>query len=301
MLRKPKIIVIVGPTASGKSELAVALAKKFNGEIISADSRQVYKGLNLGTGKVPGKWKNGVFLYKKVPHYCIDFVSPQKSFSASEFKARAARAIQDMGNRGKLPIIVGGTGFWIDVLIHDFELPKVSPNLKLRKQLAKKSATELFRILQKMDPQRAQTIDRKNPRRLLRAIEIVKVLGTVPKLNQRAPYTPLWIGTWVSKEALRKKIHKRLLARIREGMIAEGRQLRKQELSWKRFYELGLEYKFLANLLQKKISPPQMKIELERAILQYARRQVVWFQRNKKIRWISGSRAAHRLVKKFVQ
>ncbi len=155
MHQKISLIVIVGPTASGKSNLGVALAKKYNGEIISADSRQIYRNLTIGTAKVKGVWKNGVYKSDEIAHYCIDFVSPKKMFSASDFKQCGAAAIADIARRSKTPIIVGGTGLWVDTLVYDMDLPHVPPNPLLRKKFEKKSPAELFLFLTKIDPRRA--------------------------------------------------------------------------------------------------------------------------------------------------
>src|SRR3989344_2641304 len=173
------LIAILGPTASGKSELAVKLARNFKGEIVSADSRQIYKGLDVGTGKVDGRWrmadgKRQVFVYKGVPHYLIDFANPKKQFSVDDFRRKVNEAIADIVRRGKIPFLVGGTGFYIDAVARGIQYPNVPPNPKLRKHLAKKSATELFDILKKLEPARAKTIERQNPRRMIRAIEIAR-------------------------------------------------------------------------------------------------------------------------------
>jgi len=297
-----RIIVIVGPTASGKSELAVQIAKKFNGEIISADSRQVYHGLDIGTAKVPGAWKNSVFLYKKIPHHCIDFVSPRRQYSAAQFQHCAQNAIADMTARGKLPIITGGTAFWIDAVVYGMELPEVPLDLRERARLEKKSAAQLLATLTKLDPRRAAGIEQKNPRRLIRAIEIARALGSVPRLKKRARFHALWIGITPPRKTLEKKIRIRLAERIHAGMIQEARMLRQKGMSWKRFYELGLEYGFLADLLRGKTTKKEMASGLERAILKYAKRQMTWWRRNKEIRWIArpDTRAAEALVQKFI-
>ena len=310
--RKQKLIVIVGPTASGKSELAVKIAKKFNGEIISADSRQIYQDLDIGTGKVPGRWIKNVpskerplanwnFLYKGIPHHCIDFVSPKKTYNVAEFKKCAESAIADITARGKIPIVAGGTGFWIDTVVYDLNIPEVPPDNKLRGKLEKKSTRELLKLLIKLDPRRAKTIEQKNPRRLIRAIEIAKALGKVPELKRSSPYELLWIGVKPGDKVLHKKIHKRLLKRMREGIASEAKILRKKGLPWKRFYELGLEYKALADLLQKKLTAEETVIALEYAINDYARRQMVWFKKNKNIRWIRRPDDATAIVKNFIE
>lgn len=298
--RKTKLIVVVGPTASGKSELAVQIAKKIGGEIISADSRQVYRGLDIGTGKVNGKWQraNGklLFYYKKVPHHCIDFVDPRKQFSAAEFKKCAEEAIQDIVSRGKIPILAGGTGFWIDAVVYDMDLPDVPPDQKLRRALAQKSAAALLAMLKRLDPGRAEAVEQKNPRRLIRAIEIAKKRGSVPKISKKNAYAATWIGIAKPKDELYSRIAKRLLRRVRLGMVEETRRLKKNGLPWHRFYELGLEYKFLADYAQKKISRQEFISGLNSAIRDYARRQITWWKRNLGIRWVENPKHALRLV-----
>ncbi len=309
--RKPPLIVIVGPTASGKSELAVRLARKFNGEIVSADSRQIYRGLNIGSGKVRGRWRTTrstkqeagskkTFQYKGVAHHCIDFVPPRRTFTVAEFKPSAEAAIHDITRRGRIPILVGGTGFWIDAVAYDFKLPAIPPNPALRRRLAGKPAGELLTMLQRLDPQRARTIEQKNPRRLIRAIEIARALGEVPELKKRSPYRILWIGVALPIQTLKRRIRKRLLKRIRQGMVAEAKRLRSLGLPWKRFYELGLEYRFLADYLRQKITMPRLIAGLEAAIGRYARRQMAWFRRNPEIRWVSSPRQAEHLARTFL-
>lgn len=277
---KPKLIVILGQTATGKSDLAVRLAKKFEGEVISADSRQVYKGLNIGTGKITKREMKGV------PHYLLDVANPKKQFSVFFYKKLAEQAITDIYKRGKIPIICGGTGLYIDAVVNSVVLPEVEPNLKLRKQLEKKSAQELFKLLKKLDPRRAKTIDAQNPRRLIRAIEIVKALGKVPTCNlQPTTYDLLKIGLKLPDEKLRQKIHIRLFARIREGMVAEVKRLNENGLSWKRLESFGLEYKYIALYLQKKITKDEVLTKLETEIWRYAKRQNTWFKRDEKIKW----------------
>ena len=240
-----KIIVILGPTASGKSALAVKLAKKINGEIISADSRQVYKGLNIGSGKITKKEMSGVH------HHCLDIVSPKKVFTVADFKKCAEKAIEKIFAKNKTPIIIGGTGLYIQALVDNIVLPEVKPDWKLRKKLEKKTTEEMFRALEKLDPDRAKNIDAKNPRRLIRAIEIAKALGKVPNLEtKRQSWETIQIGIKLSDKKLKENINKRLIYRLKKGMIAEAKKLHAQGLSWKRMDELGLEYKYLAKFLK---------------------------------------------------
>lgn len=291
---KPKLIVIVGPNASGKSALGVILAKRFCGEIISADSRQVYRGLTIGTGKIKQHEMRGI------PHHLLDVASPRRQFSVAEFKKRAKKTLWNILKRGHTPIIVGGTGFWIDTLIYDRAIPDVPPNEALRRTLAAKSPDKLLAILQKLDPRRARSIEQKNPRRLIRAIEIVRAIGRVPKLQTASPYNALWIGIRLPPATHEQRIRSRLKSRLNAGMIQEAVNLRAHGLTWRRFYELGLEYRFLAEYLQKKISKEEMILRIERSSRAYARRQMVWFKRNKKIHWIYDQSDAERLTQTFL-
>lgn len=276
---KPKVIVVCGPTATGKSDYAVKLAKKIGGEIISADSRQVYKDLNIGTGKITKREMSGV------RHYLLDVASPKRQFSVARYKKLGEHAIRDILKRGKTPIICGGTGFYIDTLL-GLELPEVKPNLALRKELNDVSLQKLFEKLKKIDPSRAKTIDKKNKVRLIRALEITRSLGKVPKIKKQKPYDIEWIGLSFPNEALKKRIHDRLLKRIKLGMIREVQKLHREGLSFRRMEALGLEYKYLAYYLQKKLTKQQMIAQLETAIWHYAKRQTTWFKRNKEIKWI---------------
>ncbi|QQG46372.1 MAG: tRNA (adenosine(37)-N6)-dimethylallyltransferase MiaA [Candidatus Niyogibacteria bacterium] len=293
-----KIIVIVGPTASGKSALGVRLAKKVNGEIISADSRQIYKGLNLASGKITASEMAGV------PHHCLDLVSPKTVFSAGNYAECAKKAIVDIQKRGKIPIIVGGTGFYIDVALGRMKTAGVAPDWKLRKNLEKKSVTVLFKILKKLDQKRAETIEPQNKRRLIRAIEIAKSpskkIANKKSGNEIYQYFDvLWIGTKIKPEELRKKINSRLNKRLRAGMVREIKKLRQKGVSWKRLDDLGLEPRWISRYLRGKISKDEMISGLLISIWRYSRRQMTWFKRNKNIRWIKTRREAEKLLKKF--
>lgn len=293
---KPKVVVILGPTASGKTGLSIEIARKFKGEIISADSRQVYTGLDIGTGKVT---KTEM---KRVPHHLLDVASPKKVFTADDFMRLGRKAIDDILTRGKLPIIVGGTGFYIDTLVGRIIIPEVPPNKDLRKELEKKTAEELFGMLEKRDPRRAETIDRYNPVRLIRALEIAEALGTSPEPSSELPYDVLWIGLKPDELTLREKIHTRLLARMRRGMVAEAKRLHAHGLTYTRMDELGLEYRHLARFLRGEVTKEDMLLELEAAIVQYAKRQITYWRRNTEILWFDPKKASHvmRTVKTFI-
>lgn len=219
-----KILVIVGPTASGKSDLAVRLAKKIGGEVISADSRQVYKGLDIGTGKITKQEMKGV------QHYMLDVANPKQQYSVVRYIVQAEKAVVDIASRGKVPIICGGTGFYISALLGNENTSDVPPNHALRKKLQKKSAHELFTMLQKLNPKRASAMnesDRRNPRRLIRAIEIIRTQRNSPSTEVRPRFKTLTIGILPERKNLRDRIHVRLLKRIKQGMIKEAETLHK--------------------------------------------------------------------------
>lgn len=299
-MKKPVIISVIGPTSSGKSELAVSLAKKFNGEIISADSRQIYRGFDLSSGKVEGKWQNNIFVYKNIPHYLIDEANPKTQYSVAKFQSKAKKIIKDILKRGKMPIICGGTMHWVDSAVYEQSLPEVKPNLKLRKELEKLSTEKLFKRLQKLDPIRAENIDAKNPRRLIRALEIIEATGkAVPQQKLESPYKVIWIGINPGKEILEQNIYKRILQRIKQGMISEIEQLHEQGLSWKKLEGYGLEFKFISQLLQNKISKAEMIDQLFTSHKQYVKRQLTWWKRNTKIHWIETKKDQHLI--EFIQ
>lgn len=322
---KPKIIVILGPTATGKSDLAVFIAQKIGGlsqfkelagrasknealgEVISADSRQVYTGLDLGTGKITRDTKaklgigqakkEKVFTHKGIPHYLLDVANAKNRFTVAEFKELADQKITEIISRNKVPIICGGTGFYIDAVVNNMNFPEVPPNAKLRASLNKKTASQLFEMLKKLDKSRAKNIDAKNKVRLIRAIEIAKTLGKVPKLTdsknkKNQKYEFIKIGLTMPNDVLKARIEKRLNNRIKAGMLREIRNLHKKghakgraSLSWKRMEELGLEYRYTALYLQKKLTKKEYLEKLNAEIYKYAKRQMTWFKRDKEIKW----------------
>jgi tRNA dimethylallyltransferase len=295
MILKPKILVILGPTATGKSDLAVEIALKFNGEIISADSRQVYKGMDLGTGKITKKEMRGV------PHYMIDIVNPSSVYNVAKYKAKAEKIISNIINRGKLPIICGGTGFYIDSVVKNISLPDVPPNQELRRKLEKETCEKLMKLLGKLDPRISKTIDSKNKVKIIRAIEIAKKLGKVPVIKSESIYNAIQVGLIAPDKILKERIKTRLAKRIDLGMLKEGKRLHKQGLSWKRMESLGLEYRYMARYLSGKISLLQMTDELNSKIWQFARRQKTWFKRNKDIRWYKVSGKTNQKIISYIK
>ena len=278
-MENSKLIVIVGPTASGKSELAVKLAKRFNGEVVSADSRQVYKGMDIGTGKITKKEMRGI------PHYLLDVASPKKIFTVTQYKKLALQAINKILKRNKVPILCGGTGFYIQAVIDGITIPEVKPDWKLRKKLEKKSTAELYQMLQKLDPIRSKNIDKNNPRRLIRAIEIVmKTKKSIPAL-QKNPllYSALMIGVKLSKNELQRRIQKRVDKMIRHGLEKEAKRFPMPIIGYQEW------------------SSPNPKDLIVRHTLQYAKRQMTWFKRDKRIKWIKNYKQAEKLTTKFLK
>lgn len=311
-----KTIVIMGPTASGKSDLAIALARQYNGEIISADSRQVYRGMDIGTGKVTRDRTENTkiqmtndpldnFFSEGIRHHLIDIASPKRTYNVTHFVRDAKKAITDIKKRDKTPIICGGTGFFIQALIENNPFPAVKPNPELRKTLGKLSAKELFAQLEKKDPVRAKTIDTKNKIRLIRALEIIETLGAVPPLAKNKESTInhndfCILALCPSQETLYANIATRLEKRLANGMVTEVEALRASGLSYKRLERFGLEYKYIALLLQKKIMLEEMKERLTFEIRHYAKRQLTWLRRFEKqgavIHFISDPKEAKKVI-----
>ena len=300
-----KLIVILGPTASGKSELAVRLAKKFNGKIVSADSRQVYRRMDIGTGKVTKKEMKGI------PHYLLDVASPKKRFTVIQYRKLALKAINKILKNVHVPILCGGTGFYIQAVVDGILIPEVPPDWKLRKKLEKKSPKELYRILKKLDPRRAKTIEKENPRRLIRAIEIVlKTKKPVPPLKfNPLPYPVLMIGVKRPKKELKQRIKERFFEWLKRGIILEVIKLRKMGVSFKRIEEFGMHYREIAKYLQNKIDEKEMIENSIKEIQNYAKRQMTWFthqnfaeqnlggfKRDKRIHWVKTQKEAEKLV-----
>lgn len=320
-MNKKRIIVILGQTATGKSDFAVEIARQVNGEIISADSRQVYKGMDLGTGKITKKEMKGV------PHYLLDVVSPLKVFTVNNFQKLANKKIEEIISKpastqggNKIPIICGGTGFYIDTVVNGTIFPEVPPNKKLREKLYSKSAIALFEYLKKIDRERAKTIDKNNKVRLIRAIEIAKALGKVPKLSSRPclgedKLEVLKIGLTLPPEILKERITTRLLFRIKKGMIKEVLNLHEdKKVSWKRLESFGLEYRYVSYYLQgqsrrakvDKLSKKEMIEKLNTEIWHFAKRQNTWFKRDPNTIWInplkkSGKEKVMKEIKRFLK
>jgi len=310
-----KLVVILGPTASGKSGLAIKLAQKFKGEIISADSRQVYKGMDIGTAKVTrdkskikeqkskiqSKNKKGYF-HKGIRHYLLDVASPKRKFTVVQYRKLALKAIDKIFKNNKLPILCGGSGFYIQAVVDGITIPEVKPDWQLRAKLNKLKTAELFNELKKLDPKRAKTIDKKNPRRLIRAIEIVTKIGPVPILKKNPlPYPVLMIGIKKQKKELSSLIRRRFFKWLKEGLINEVKNLRRGGLSWKKIEDFGIHYRVVAEYLRQKINKKEMVEKSIKEIQNYAKRQLSWWKSDNRIRWVRNYKSAEKLVKNFLR
>ncbi|MBI4125936.1 MAG: tRNA (adenosine(37)-N6)-dimethylallyltransferase MiaA [Deltaproteobacteria bacterium] len=277
-----RIVVVCGPTAVGKSAIAVELAKRLNGEIISADSRQVYRGMDIGTGKITEAEMQGV------RHHLIDVASPRRTYTVTKFVRDADRAICSIVRRGKVPIVCGGTGFYIDALLRRTIPAPVAPNLRLRKKFSTLSADELFELLRQRDQSRAQMIDPHNKVRLIRALEIIDALGAVPRREKKkSPYEALRIGITLPRDDLRANIAQRLHWRLDQGLVEEVERLRNEGISDTRLNLLGLEYRETLRCLQGGVSKTMFNQQLTTAIWKYAKRQLTWFRRDTGITWFA--------------
>jgi len=309
-----KVVVVLGTTASGKTRMAVEIAKKYNGEIISADSRQVYKGMDIGTGKDLDEFKVQSEKLKVIPYHLIDVASPKKQFTVAQFQKKAYEAIDDILSRNKLPIICGGTGLYIDAITRGLQfgglritnLPRRQAGYGLRKKrnsLNKKTLPQLLVLLKRIDNKTYKVIDKKNRRRIQRALEIYYETG-IPKSKQPAPVSPpyefLKIGITYPKEILAKRIEKRLDERLRQGMVDEVKKLHGRGVSWKRLDDFGLEYRWVSKYLRKIISRQEMRNGLAFDIIHFAKRQMTWFKRDSKIYWVKNIKEARALTKKYL-
>lgn len=302
-MRLPKIIVILGPTASGKTDLGLRLAKKLNGEIVSADSRQVYKKMDIGTAKPEGVWRKN-YMVQNVSHHLMDIIDPGEDFSLADYKTLALKSIKDILKRKKLPIVVGGTGLYIRALVDNLDIPKVEPSKKLRKELAKKKLPELAAMLKKIDPATAKKIDLQNPRRVLRALEVF-ILSGESFLTQSTKSKPIFdaleIGLDLPREELRARIDARVDKQMKDGLLEETKKLSKK-YSWNLPSMSGIGYKQMGFYLRGETTLDEAINILKRDTRRYAKRQMTWFRRDKKTQWIKNTnlKSTQGLIKRFL-
>ena len=272
-----KLIVIAGTNASGKSGLGVELASRYGGEIVSADSRQVFRGLDLGSGKITPQEMQGV------PHHLIDVCQPGDFFSMADFQRLAYAAIDGIQARGKLPFLVGGTGLYVDAVAEGYELSDRAPDLALRAELETHTTPELYQMLQEKLP--GTEIDPKNRNRVMRALERLAADDYHP--GKRQPrYEVLKLGVSWDRETLKQRIDERLERRLRDGMVQEVQGLLDAGVSREFLMKLGLEYRYLTRYLDGELTYEQMVLELGNAIKKFAKRQVTWFKKDPAIHWL---------------
>jgi len=282
----PQLIVVLGPTASGKSSLGINLAQTFRGEIVSADSRQVYRGLDIGTAKVTPEEQ------RLVPHHLLDVADPREIYTVAQFKQAAMEAINGIIHRGLVPFLVGGSPHYIQAVVDNLDIPQVEPQPALRAELEQRPLPELLAQLEELDPQSATTIDRNNPRRIIRALEVCLITGKPFSAQRRLAdprYHSLLLGIHWPREILYQRIDERVDIRMQQGMVDEVRKLLAEGVPAERLDAMGLEYRFISRLLQGQFTDEaEMVQRLKYAIHDFTRRQLTWFRKEKRIVWIEG-------------
>jgi tRNA dimethylallyltransferase len=304
------LIVILGPTASGKTGLALDLAKKFDGELVNADSRQVYRGMDIATNKVGRepvvkKETDGELLHfiNAVPIHLLDLVDPDQEFSLFDFKQAALRAISKIQESGRLPILVGGTGLYISAIADNLDLPPASKDPQLREKLAKKSATELFSELQECDPAAAGKIGAMNKRKLIRALEVCRITGQ-PFSGQQRHGPPLFrvleIGINTPREELYRRIDARVDEMLKLGLVAETKKLVEKYGSVLPALS-GIGYREIGACLRSELTLADAVQQIKFHTHQYARRQMTWFKRASSISWVNDPKEAENLIQDFLK
>lgn len=302
---RKKIIIILGPTAAGKTDISLKLAKKFNGFVISADSRQIYKNMDIGTSKPEGKLKDGIYCVKDIPHYLIDIAYLDKQFTLADWQKQATEIIEK--NLGT-PFIVGGTGLYISSLVNNYKLPEGEINKSIRKELNEKGLPELLKILKKEDPQTYEKIDKKNKRRVVRALEYIlsnEKSFSENKKSEKSPFEFLQIGIKRERDELHKRIAKRVDEMLKKGLVAETKNLLKK-------YPAGLQeptpaylntigYQECAEYLQNTLTLSDLKNLIEKNTRAYAKRQLTWFKRDQNIHWLEKYADMEKLIKNFLK
>ena len=277
----PKLIVILGTTACGKSGLGVELARHVGGEIVSADSRQVYRGLDLGTGKVTEAEMGGV------PHHLLDVVEPNESYSVAQFQRDAYAAIDDILARGKVPLLVGGTGLYVRAVAEGYTFRDSQPNPALRAELEQKSAGELYAMFQEKTGRTLSGGEENNRHRLVRTMEKILSGEDLTEAPRAPRYQVLQLWMTYPREELCRRIDERLLRRLDDGMVEEVARLREEGATDAFLEGLGLEYRYILWYLTGKLPSKEALIdELGRAIKRFAKRQMVWFQKDRDVLWL---------------
>jgi tRNA dimethylallyltransferase len=314
----PKLIAIVGPTASGKTALGIEVAKRFGGEVISVDSRMIFKGMDVGTAKPEGEWKTGAielggkidqlfgarkeFCVEDVPHWGIDLVDPDQEYSVADFKKYAEQKIKEILKRGHIPIFVGGTGMWLSAVIDNLDLSSTPSDEKLRTELEEKSIGDLYHEYKKLDPIGAETIDRENKRRVLRALEVSMLTGKpFSQLQTRGPskYNVLQIGLSVDRDTLNERINWRVDEMIAKGLVNEVRSL-KEKFGREIDAMTGIGYRQVCEFLDGRSSLKDAMEEIKKDTRHYAKRQMTWFRRDERIQWVTNTQGAIKQIESFL-
>jgi len=300
-----KLLVILGPTASGKTKFAVQLASQYSGEIVSADSRQIYKGMDIGTGKDLDEYK---YKNKIIPYHLIDILDPATDYSVFQFKDDFFKSYDQIIKKNNLPILCGGTGFYIESVLLDYDMPHVGPNQDLREKLEKKDINELTKLLIDLDDSMYDEKFHITKRRIIRSIEIIKsdYKKTHHNITNRNIDNPLILGLQVDRPEVLEKIKVRLIERLENGMINEVKSLIENGMTLDRLKYFGLEYKFIGQHLFNELSYDEMVEKLNFAINQFSKRQMSFFRRMEKrglkIHWLSqqDESKAHKLIKAYL-
>ena len=274
---KQKLICVVGTTASGKSDFGVELAKKYGGEIVSADSRQVFRGLDLGSGKITPEEMQGVL------HHLLDVRNPNEFFSMADFQAMAYEAIDDILRRGRLPLLVGGTGLYVDSVAEGYLLSGEAPDLAYRAHLETFETPALYQMLLQVMPD--TDVDPKNRNRVMRLLERIHA-GDDLTPRKEARYDVLKLGMTFPRPELCRRIDERLIRRLDAGMVEEIQRLLDNGATPEFLDGLGLEYRYVYRYVVGLLTREEMLDELSRAIKRFAKRQMIWFRRDKSILWL---------------
>lgn len=330
-MAKPTLIVIIGPTASGKTDLAVKVAKKYDGEVIQADSRTVYKHMDIGTAKPEGERRRAAevrlediagqgihakhpkvemkdlfeekpLMVEGVPHWGIDIVEPSQDFTTAQFKAYAEKKIFDISERGKIPILAGGTGLYVQAVVDNLKLSDAPPNLELRAQLEELTNEVLAERLRQLDPEAAETIDTENRRRALRAIEIVESTGkklSEQQIKGEQKFDSLMIGIDVDREPLYERIDARVDEMVARGLVDEVRALR-DEFGCDVNAMTGIGYRQICAFLEGYMKLKDAIELIKRDSRHYAKRQLTWFRRDHRIKWVKSEEEALMFVAEFL-
>lgn len=300
----PKVLCIVGPTSSGKTMTGIRLAKKYDGEIINADARQVYQEFSIGTGKPIGgkrqcKDERCYYLFEDIPHYLMDFLPPDQPFTVAEWREAALNAVNGITKRNKLPIVVGGTGLYIQSLVDNYQIPEVPPQPSFREAMKGTPLKELVARLIHLDPEAEKVVDLKNPRRVIRALEVITFTGqpfTELRKKQAPIVEPLMLGIKRDRDELKERIYKAVEAYVEAGWIDEIRRMKTLGISWDAPAMTSIGYRELGEYVRGETDLETAIQKTKEATWQYARRQITWFKRDNRIHWVSDQGEAERLV-----